>query len=220
MKNLRRNLRTHAAAAILALAIAGCGGGGGSDSAQTPPPSGGTTNPPPTISGQPGASVLVGQAYSFQPSASDPNNDTLSFTISNKPAWADFNASNGRLSGTPTSAQVGAYSNISIQVSDGSSNATLGPFAITVTDTGSGVATVSWTPPTQNTDGSPVTLAGYHILYGRSANDLSQSEQVSNPSVSTYVVDNLTAGTWYFAVIAVSSTGSTSEQSTVVSKTI
>jgi hypothetical protein len=222
MKNLARNLRTTAAATILALTIAGCGGGGGgSDStAQTPPPAGGSTNSPPTIGGSPGASVLAGQAYSFQPTAADPNNDSLTFTVANKPAWADFNASNGRLSGTPTAAQVGAYGNISIQVSDGSANASLGPFTITVTDTAGGAATLSWTPPTQNTDGSALTLSGYQIVYGRSADNLSQSTQVSNPSVSTYVVDNLTTGTWYFAVIAVSTTGTTSEQSSVVSKTI
>jgi hypothetical protein len=221
MKNFGRNLRTYAATAVLALAIAGCGGGGGSEStAQTPPPAGGSTNAPPTISGSPNGSVLAGQAYSFQPTAADPNNDSLTFTITNKPAWAQFNATTGALSGTPTSAQVGAYGNISIQVSDGSMNASLGPFTITVTDSGNGAATVSWTPPTQNTDGSPLTLAGYQIVYGRSADNLNQSAQVSNPSISTYVVDNLTTGTWFFAVIAVSSTGTTSEQSTVVSKTI
>ena len=221
MKNLAHNLRTSAAAMILALTIAGCGGGGGSDStAQTPPPAGGSTNAPPTISGSPGASVLAGQAYTFQPTAADPNNDALTFTVTNKPVWAEFNASTGRLSGTPTAAQVGAYGNISIQVSDGSMNASLAPFTITVTDTASGAATLSWTPPTQNTDGSALTLAGYQIVYGRAVDNLSQSTQVSNPSVSTYVVDNLTTGTWYFAVIAVSSTGTTSAQSAVVSKTI
>ena len=59
------------------------------------------TNLPPVISGTPAASIVAGQAYSFQPSASDPNGDTLTFSISGKPAWATFNTSTGRLNGTP-----------------------------------------------------------------------------------------------------------------------
>jgi hypothetical protein len=34
------------------------------------------------------------------------------------------------------------------------------------------------------------------------------------------VVDNLTSGTWYFSIIAVSAEGTTSQPSGVVSKTI
>ena len=43
-------------------------------------------------------------AYSFQPTAKDANGDTLRFSISNKPAWATFSTTTGRLSGTPTAA--------------------------------------------------------------------------------------------------------------------
>src|SRR4029450_10705006 len=48
-----------------------------------------TPNSPPTISGTPANAVTVNQAYSFQPSASDPNTtDKLSFVISGRPSWA------------------------------------------------------------------------------------------------------------------------------------
>jgi hypothetical protein len=64
--------------------------------------------------------------------------------------------------------------------------------------------TLSWQVPTSNADGSPLTnLAGYRIIYGREARDLDQSVQIDNPSISTYVVERLSPGTWYFAVIAV-----------------
>ena len=82
---------------------------------QPPPPA----NSPPTISGVPANAVTINQAYSFQPSASDPNGDTLRFAISNRPSWASFSTSTGRLSGTPTAANIGTYSNIVICVNDG-----------------------------------------------------------------------------------------------------
>ena len=78
---------------------------------------------------------MAGQAYSFQPSASDPNGDTLTFSVTNLPAWATFNASTGRLTGTPSATDVATYSNISISVSDGQASASLNAFAITVADT-------------------------------------------------------------------------------------
>ena len=178
-------------------------------------------NAPPTIQGQPSANVMAGQAYTFQPSASDPNGDTLTFSVTNLPAWATFNASTGRLTGTPSATDVATYSGISISVSDGQASASLNAFAITVADTVIGSATLSWTPPTENSDGSSLTnLAGYRVQYGRSPTQLSQSIEITNSSLSTYVVENLSAGTWYFAVVTVNSGGTTSVQSNVAAKTI
>lgn len=86
---------------------------------------------------------------------------------------------------------------------------------------GDGVATLSWTPPTKNTDDSPLTdLAGYRILYGPSASNLTQLIELKNPTQATYAVDNLTAGTWYFGVKAYTATGAESSLSNIVSKTI
>jgi len=45
-------------------------------------------------------------------------------------------------------------------------------------------------------------LAGYHIYYGTSASTLNQRIEITNPGLSTYVISNLTPGTWYFAVAA------------------
>mgnify|MGYP001821854869 FL=1 len=71
-------------------------------------------NSPPRISGTPPSSVNVGATYSFSPGASDPDNDALTFSISNQPSWASFDASTGRLSGTPGDADVGTVSNLSL----------------------------------------------------------------------------------------------------------
>lgn len=206
--------------AVLALTVlAGCGGGGDDGTPATGGPGG--SNAPPTIQGQPSANVMAGQAYSFQPSATDPNGDTLTFSVTNLPAWATFNASTGRLTGTPSATDVATYSNIRISVSDGQASASLNAFAITVADTVVGSATLQWTPPTENSDGSSLTnLAGYRVHYGRSPTQLSQTVEITNSSLSTYVVENLSSGTWYFAVVTVNTGGTTSVLSNVAAKTI
>jgi len=182
----------------------------------------GTTNQPPTISGTPPTSVKAGSTYAFTPTAKDPEGKTLAFSITNKPAWATFSTTTGKLSGTPSSAQTGTYSNIGIKVSDGSLTASLPAFAIVVsTTTTTGSATLSWTPPTRNTDGSTLSnLAGYRILYGTSAGSLNKTIQVANAGMMRYVVENLAAGTWYFSVRAYSSTGAESTASNTASKTV
>jgi hypothetical protein len=91
---------------------------------------------------------------------------------------------------------------------------------LSVTPT-TGIATLSWTPPTQNTDGTPITgLAGYRISYGQSANALAQTVQVANPGATSYTVTSLPAGVWYFAIRAYTSVGTQSDQSNIVSKSI
>ena len=84
-----------------------------------------------------------------------------------------------------------------------------------------GTASLRWTPPTQNTDGSALTnLAGYRISYGRSSGELVQTIQVANPGVTSYSVSGLAAGTYYFAVMSYVADGTQSNLSNVVSKTV
>ena len=178
-------------------------------------------NLPPVISGTPTTSINAGQAYNFLPSASDPNGTALTFSISNKPAWATFDTGTGRLYGTPGSADVGTYTGIIIRVSDGTTTVALATFSITVTQVATGTATISWIPPTHNTDGSPLTdLAGYRIYYGTSQNNLVQMAEISNPGLTSYVVQNLSPATWYFTMRAFRSNGTESEPSNIASKTI
>ena len=175
----------------------------------------------PTISGTPATTVVAGQAYTFQPTATGAAGAMLSFSSSNKPAWANFNIATGALTGTPSSAQVGTYSNISISVSDGTNSAALPAFAITVTPTVTGFATLQWAAPTQNTNGSALTnLAGYVIYWGTSTSALTQTITVTSASTTSYVVSGLTSGTWYFAVQAYDSLGNNSTLSNIGSKTI
>jgi hypothetical protein len=84
-----------------------------------------------------------------------------------------------------------------------------------------GTATVSWTAPTENTNGTVLTnIAGYTIYYGTSPSALTKTIQLPNPGATSYMVGNLTVGTYYFTVAAYTTTGAEGQQSTVVSKTI
>jgi hypothetical protein len=86
---------------------------------------------------------------------------------------------------------------------------------------GTGMATLSWQAPTTTTAGTALTdLAGYRIYYGTDSGDLTQSVQISSVGIQTYVIDDLGAGTWYFAIRAVTVAGVESALSDVVSKTI
>jgi fibronectin type III domain protein len=106
-------------------------------------------------------------------------------------------------------------------VSDGKVSAALPAFSIVVSGTTTGSLTISWTPPTTNSDGSTLTnLAGYKISYGTSATALSQTIQVANPGVTSYLVDGLTAGTWYFSIRSYNSSGAESSPTTPISGTV
>jgi hypothetical protein len=179
------------------------------------------SNQAPSIDGTPSTAAREGQAWEFRPTASDADGDTLSFTISNRPEWAAFNSQTGRLSGTPGVGTVGTYANISIRVSDGTVVVALPAFSITVEQASLGSATLSWSAPTQREDGSALTnLAGYRIRYGNTPGSFPNQLQIPNPGVTTCVVENLPAGTYYFVATAYDSEGRESEFSAVVSKTI
>jgi Putative Ig domain len=182
-----------------------------------------TTNSPPTISGSPARSVTAGSAYSFTPTASDPNGNTLTFSVANKPSWATFSTTTGRLYGTPTTSHVGTYSNVTIRVSDGTTTVSLPAYSITVNPVSSstGAATLSWTPPTRNTDGTSLTnLSGYRIYYGTSSGSLTRTVSINSAGISTYVLSDLSPATYYFAITAVNSSGAESARSAVASKVV
>jgi len=178
-------------------------------------------NQAPTIAGSPAANVLEGEFYEFLPTAADPNGDTLEFSISRKPEWAQFDRASGRLWGTPGAGDVGNFTNISITVSDGKYGASLATFDVSVNPIAAGSATLSWDPPTENSDGTPLTdLAGYRIYYGRNEDNLGQVVVVTNPGLTRYVIENLSPARWHFAMTSVNAEGVEGPRSQIASKTI
>lgn len=197
------------------------------------------------IYGTPITSVAENRWYGFQAWAKDNDSRTVTYGIRNKPSWATFDTKYGHLYGVPTAANVGTYSNIRVYATDGVSWAALPAFSITVTGTTSsggtttpptgsgssgggtttpttGSATINWQPPTENTNGTTLTnLAGYTIRYGTSSSSLSSTANVTNPGLTSYQIDGLTSGaTYYFAIAAYNSSGTSSALSSQVSKTI
>jgi hypothetical protein len=87
--------------------------------------------------------------------------------------------------------------------------------------TSSDSVTVSWSAPTDNTNGTALTnLAGYNIYYGTNSTDLSRKISLTTVGLLTYVVTNLSSGTWYFYITSVNTAGVESSPSAVVSASI
>ena len=105
-------------------------------------------NDVPIISGTPEIQVDEDTSYYFMPNAEDSDKDTLSFSIVNKPAWADFDSSTGTLSGTPHNEDVGTSENIVISVSDGTAASSLPAFNLTVVNINDAPG-ISGTPATK-----------------------------------------------------------------------
>jgi uncharacterized protein YfaP (DUF2135 family) len=151
---------------------------------------------------------------------------TVTYLITGQPVWAGFNTATGALTGTPTAGEVGATGSITITASDGSSTASLAPFTIQVkaavaNSPTTGTATLSWSAPAYNLDGSPVVgLVGYHIYYGTDQSAPSQAIDISGATATSYVVQGLTPGTYYFTVVAYNDLGVDSPESNVAVKTI
>src|SRR5690606_31647563 len=110
----------------------------------------------------------------------------------NKPPWAAFDPDSGRLSGTPEDADLGTYPDIRVSVTDGQATADLAAFSVEVVATASGSATLSWTPPIEKTDGTPIDLKGYKIHWGTSPHAYSHWRRLDNPGLASYVVESLT----------------------------
>jgi hypothetical protein len=184
-------------------------------------------NQPPTISGTPATSVISGATYSFTPSASDPDGDTLTFSASNLPAWLTINSSTGALSGTPADTDVGVVNNIQISVSDGTETASLAAFSITVDAAqtlAKGSLDLNWAAPTTRADGSALSLSeinGYVVYIGTSSDNMQMLVDLNDNSATSYTINDLTVGTtYYIALSTYDVAGASSSLSNVVSKTV
>ncbi len=178
-------------------------------------------NSAPVISGQPPGTATAEYVYGFVPEASDPEGDALSFSVQNLPRWAAFDTRTGELSGMPGMADVGTFSNILISVSDGKKSTSLRAFAINVEESGIYSTTLSWTAPTENEDGSQLRdLAGYKIYWGNRPGSYTKSVTINNPGMSSFVVENLPAGTLEFVATSFNDAGIESDYSNPMTKVV
>jgi RHS repeat-associated protein len=104
-------------------------------------------NEPPHITSQPVTSGTVGQAYSYQVTATDPENDTLSYSLTASPSGMTINASSGLIQWTLPS--TGGPFAVTVNVSDGKGGAASQPFQLALNHH----PQVTTTPITTGTEG-------------------------------------------------------------------
>lgn len=171
-------------------------------------------NSPPNISGSAPRESVVGRTYSFTPAANDPDGDTVAFSVSNQPGWLNFDSLTGELSGTPTINDVGVYRDITLFASDGKATSALPAFAIEVSSNATGSVSLSWMPPTRRVNGNALgNVSGYRLYFGQDSASYTDQILLEGGGLTTYTVENLTQGTWYFAITALDSSGIESDLS-------
>ena len=182
-------------------------------------------NSAPTISGTAPSSVSAGDEYRFAPTATDADDDPLSFSVANLPSWASFSDQTGAINGTPSSEDAGLYEDIVITVTDGTASTSLNPLSIAVTDTDpnsvTGSVSLAWVAPTTRTDGSALDMSeigGYKIYMGTTADNLAQVMDLADSTINDHVVDELVTRDYYFAVTTYDSDGVESSYSNIVMK--
>jgi hypothetical protein len=135
----------------LVFALYGCGGGS-NDSG---------VNNPPDISGTATTYARAGELYQFSPLSSDPETDRLTFSVTNKPPWLDFDENSGTLQGIPDESNAQQqFDDIVITVSDGEFSVPLEAFSIRVMYSSLGRKNVTLDPAATVTD----TPDGYDLV--------------------------------------------------------
>lgn len=106
---------------------------------------------------------------------------------------------------------------------DSLGNATGNSTGINVNNEQSSIS-LTWTPPSINTDGSTLNdLSGYKIYYGPSPDQLTEHITIENGSIADYTTDQLnidlsSTDTYYFGMKAYNSLNLESPMSNIVSK--
>ncbi len=84
-------------------------------------------------------------------------------------------------------------------------------------------ALLSWTAPMTRVNGESLSMgeiAGFEVVYGTNAEALNQTLAIGDASIDELLVDQLDAGTWYFAIRTLDTDGNRSQLSEVVNKQI
>lgn len=164
------------------------------------------------------ATAAVGVPFEFTPAVGGASGANVTYTASNLPSWASFDEATGRIGGTPPPGSEGVYGDIVVTANDGG-NVTSVSVTIEVISQGDASISLSWTAPLENEDGSVLSdLAGYVIYYGTSAGDYDSYVRITNASITTYVLEGLTPGTYYLVATAVNSAGVESRFSNAITR--
>lgn len=199
---------------VLTLSMAACGSGGGGAAPQVG--DGGGDN-------QTGLTVTI-----TNPDAQEIDTTDDSMSLSGKAqssggvtsvSWKTDHGSEGSANGTDSWSiqdiplELGANT-ITVTATDASGQTRSDTIVINRESGGTGSVTLSWVPPTERTDGTPLqTLAGYKISYGRMSEVYDYTINIDNPGLASYVVEDLVPGDWYFVMAAYDTEGLESDYS-------
>ncbi len=120
-------------------------------------------NNPPTIDSTPSFSATEGSPYSYDVNASDPDGDTLTYSLTTAPTGMTIDSASGVISWTPTTAQVGTQS-VAVQVDDGNGAYVTQSFSVAV-------SALPNNPPTINSAPGMQATANIAYSYAVSASD-------------------------------------------------
>ncbi len=155
-------------------------------------------------------------------SVTENGSSTLSWNTTNADtctASGDWTG-NKTVSGSESIPSISANSTFTL-VCSGAGGSGSDAVSVTVVTVNNGTALLSWLPPTQNTDDSPLTdLAGFRIYYGTSSGNYSNTITLDNIGLTSYLVEDLAPATWYFTMTAFNSSGVESQYSVEGSKHI
>ncbi len=175
----------------------------------------------PKISGIPKTTALYAtRTYTFKPDASDQEESSLDFVIelsglSPLPDWINFDKSTGEISAQPKIEHIGEKYEIIISVSDGTNQTYLQPFTFAVIP-GIETATISWTAPTKNEDGTELEdLAGYYIYYGTKEGgyDIDKRITLDFTVPKPHLIEDLLLPEYFFVMTAFDVYGNESQYS-------
>jgi hypothetical protein len=146
-----------------------------------------TTNQAPNITSTPDTTATVNQTYAYNVNATDPDGDTLNYSLTTKPPGMTINSTTGLINWTPTAA--GDYE-VTVRVSDGSLFDTQS-FTITVRDE-EVTPRLKLTPSSQTvvSQGSQVTID----VVVENVTDLRGARVVLNYDASKLQYSSSTAG--------------------------
>ncbi len=171
-------------------------------------------NSAPTITGLAVTAAEVGRPYAFQPTASDADGDTLTFSIQQKPTWASFDTTSGTLSwNTGGGGRWHLFKRIDQRKRRHTQRHLAG-----LRHHGCALVIKERDPeldgPVHEHDGTALSdLAGYTVFYGMASRAYSASIKLSGAAASSVVIEGLAAGTWYFSIKSTNVSGVESDYS-------
>jgi hypothetical protein len=149
-----------------------------------------STNQAPNITSTPITTATVDVLYTYNVDATDPNGDTLNYSLTTKPTGMTINSTTGLINWTPTTAQIG-NNNVTVKVSDGNLIDTQS-FTITVEDAGV-TPNLKLTPSSQTvSQGNQVTID----VVVENVTDLKGARVVLNYDASKLQYSSSTAGSF------------------------